>query len=73
MAHLQSHQYNISMTMGTGGGYGYSNSPASARHVHQSQWMFNGKYCDLQSFADSIWPDECAQKTFFLLKYAGEQ
>ncbi len=72
MAQLQPHQYNISMTMGAGGGYGYSNAPASARHVHQSQWMFNGKYCDLQSFANEVWPEECEQKTFFLLKYTGE-
>jgi hypothetical protein len=71
MAQLQPHQYNAAMTVYCNT-YASSGAPASARHVHQSQWMFNGKYCDLQSFANEVWPEECEQKTFFLLKYTGE-
>ena len=71
MAQLQPHQYNAAMTVYCNT-YASSGTLIGAKHAHQSQWMFNGKYCDLQSFANEVWPEECEQKTFFLLKYTGE-
>ena len=36
-----------------------------------NQWMFNGKPCTLNEFADAIWPGEHEDKLVFLLTYSG--
>lgn len=36
----------------------------------QTRWMFNGVVCSgPREMADIIWPNDCAEKTHFLLKY----
>jgi len=38
-----------------------------------SNWVFNGRPCrDAREFADHMWPEDCAEKTFFVLKHAGK-
>jgi hypothetical protein len=34
-------------------------------------WVFAGRPCTVTQFADQIWPDACADKTHFVLKWAG--
>ena len=36
------------------------------------KWMINGIYMTIEEFANTIWPEDVAEKTFFLLKYSGE-
>ena len=38
----------------------------------QQRYMIDGKYMSLQEFVNFIWPEECADKTFFLLKHTKE-
>ena len=33
-------------------------------------WMFAGRPCTVREFADFVWPEDHAQKTAFLLKWA---
>jgi len=42
-----------------------------ARFNQTSQWVFNGKPCTLQEFADAIWPGEHEDKMLFILTHAG--
>jgi len=39
----------------------------------QPQWVFNGKRCTLQQFADSIWPNDHEDKMLFLLTHSGPE
>lgn len=32
-------------------------------------WVFNGVTYSARDFADAVWPDDCAEKTAFVLKY----
>ena len=46
------------------------------RTLH-SQWteqryMIDGKYMSLKEFTDFIWPEDCPDKTFFILKHTKE-
>jgi hypothetical protein len=34
-------------------------------------WVFNGKPCSLQEFADAIWPGEHEDKMLFILTHSG--
>jgi hypothetical protein len=36
------------------------------------KWMFDGEYCTINQFADKMWPNDCKEKTFFLIKYTGD-
>jgi hypothetical protein len=36
-------------------------------------WMFAGKSCTLQEFADLVWPGEHEDKLVFLLTYSGPE
>jgi hypothetical protein len=36
------------------------------------KWMINGIYMTVEEFANTIWPTDVPDKTFFLLKYSGE-
>ena len=36
------------------------------------RYMIEGKYMTLQEFVDFMWPEDCAEKTFFLLKHTKE-
>ena len=50
---------------------------AQQRQFNQDTWpeqryMIEGKYMTLQEFVDFIWPEDCADKTFFLLKHTKE-
>jgi hypothetical protein len=49
----------------------------SAYNISRDQWidqryMIDGTYMTLQEFIDIIWPEDCADKTFFLLKHTKE-
>lgn len=41
------------------------NSP----QIQKTRWMIAGKPKTLTEFVNTIWPEDCAEKTFFLLKY----
>jgi hypothetical protein len=34
------------------------------------KWMFNGTMMSVIDMANSIWPEDCADKTAFVLKYS---
>lgn len=36
-------------------------------------WMINGSLMSMDEFANEMWPEECAEKTFFYLKYSGKE
>jgi len=38
----------------------------------EQRWMIDGRYMTLQQFVDFMWPEDCAEKTFFLLKHTKE-
>jgi hypothetical protein len=38
----------------------------------EQRWMIDGKYMSLHQFVDFMWPEDCADKTFFLLKHTKE-
>jgi hypothetical protein len=38
----------------------------------EQRWMIDGKYMTLREFVDFIWPEDCADKTFFVLKHTKE-
>ena len=66
-------------------GHAWSNwaQQAMNQHLAQQQQQFNpdwverrymidGKYMSLTEFVNFIWPEDCADKTFFLLKHTKE-
>jgi hypothetical protein len=45
----------------------------AAQQALISNWVFNGRACrDAREFADLMWPEDCSEKTFFILKHAGK-
>ena len=38
----------------------------------ERRYQIDGRYMTLQEFVDFIWPEDCADKTFFLLKHTKE-
>lgn len=42
-----------------------------AQQIIPPQWVFNGKACSLQEFAEQIWPDDEAARLMFILKHGG--
>jgi hypothetical protein len=38
----------------------------------EQRYMIDGKYMSLQEFVNFIWPEDCADKTFFVLKFTKE-
>lgn len=40
----------------------------AARQQHN--WVIDGRTMTMDEFANEIWPEECAEKTFFYLKYS---
>ena len=66
-------------------GQAWSNWAQQAMNQHLSQqqqqfnpdwverrYMIDGKYMSLTEFVNFIWPEDCADKTFFLLKHTKE-
>lgn len=54
-----------------------NNSPYATVNPWQTprepvKWMFDGEYCTITEFAEKMWPSDCKEKTFFLLKYTGD-
>jgi hypothetical protein len=46
---------------------------AAQQYNPRPDWVFAGTPCrDAVDFADRMWPEDCAEKTFFVLKYAGK-
>lgn len=33
------------------------------------RWIFNGQPMDFDEFVEAVFPEDCPQKTFFVLKY----
>ncbi len=44
---------------------------AQMNRFNTHKWVFNGKACTLQEFADCIWPDQHEDKMLFLLTHSG--
>jgi len=40
--------------------------------LQRPNWVFNGKPMSIGEFAAAIWPEDCADKSFFLLKFTKE-
>lgn len=38
----------------------------------QRNWVINGESMTMEEFANTLWPEACADKTFFYLKYSKE-
>lgn len=38
----------------------------------ERRWQIDGRYMTLTDFVDYIWPEDCAEKTFFILKHTKE-
>jgi len=38
----------------------------------EQRWQIDGRYMSLQEFVDFIWPEDCPDKTFFVLKFTKE-
>ena len=38
----------------------------------ERRYMIDGKYMSLREFVDFIWPEDCPDKTFFVLKHTKE-
>lgn len=38
----------------------------------QRNWVIDGKSMTQEEFANTLWPEPCADKTFFYLKYSKE-
>lgn len=38
--------------------------------IQPMTWMFDGVLMSIMDFADKIWPEDCADKTHFILKYS---
>jgi predicted exporter len=36
----------------------------------QHQYMIDGRFMDIREFVDEIWPEDCPEKTWFVLKYS---
>lgn len=39
----------------------------------KKNWVINGQAMTQEEFANTLWPDVCAEKTFFYLKYKEEE
>lgn len=45
----------------------------AAQQAVRTDWVFAGRACsDAREFADLVWPEDCSEKTFFILKHAGK-
>jgi len=38
----------------------------------QHNWVIDGETMTMEEFANTLWPEPCADKTFFYLKYSKE-
>ena len=38
----------------------------------RKEWVIDGQAMTLEEFANTLWPEPCADKTFFYLKYSKE-
>jgi hypothetical protein len=46
-------------------------STAQQRRFVSHNWVFDGRPCTLQEFADAIWPGEHEDKMLFILTHSG--
>ena len=58
MAAQQQQAYNMSQGQMNGTGW------------QPPQWMFKGQILNFQEFVEKIFPEDCAEKTAFVLKYS---
>ena len=48
--------------------------PARATvQLYPPVWVFAGRPCTVEQFAESIWPEPCAERTHFVLKWSGRE
>lgn len=40
------------------------------QQIERRDWRINGQDMTLREFADTLWPEDCADKTMFFLKYS---
>jgi len=61
---MSAQQYNSLLGLPQGG--------YAQQHNPKPDWVFAGTPCrDAEDFADRMWPEACAEKTMFVLKWAG--
>jgi len=41
--------------------------------LYPHTWVFAGKPCTVYQFADLCWPEDCVEKTHFILKWEGRK
>jgi len=62
---MSAQQYNNHLLGLPHGGYAQQHNP-------RPDWVFAGTPCrNAEEFADRMWPEACAEKTMFVLKWAG--
>lgn len=54
----------------TPGGQGMSQGIYQGTNWQPPKWMFDGAMMNVIDFANKIWPEDCADKTAFVLKYS---
>lgn len=61
---MSTQQYNSLLGLPQGG--------YAQQHNPKPDWVFAGTPCrNAEEFADRMWPEACAEKTMFVLKWAG--
>jgi hypothetical protein len=56
--------------------YAYGAQQMAAGHTQQwrpPQWMFNGKTMEFKEFVDTMFPEDTAEKTAFVLKWSNNE
>ena len=58
--------------------YGMSQAQQSAmqqqyNHALTPKWMINGQAMTFETFVNTIFPEDCPEKTFFLLKFSKDE
>ena len=52
------------------GGQGMSQGTMNGQPFSPPKWMVNGRWMQFQEFIDTVFPEDTAEKTAFVLKYS---
>ena len=72
-AMASAHQAAQQQAMAAQQAYGIGQSMSqgySGNNWQPPKWMFNGVMLGIIDFANEIWPEDCADKTHFILKWS---
>ena len=58
------------MAYGMPGTQGMAQGTLNGNPFTPPKWMFNGKYMQFNEFVETLFPEDTAEKTAFVLKYS---